>query len=242
MKPIRYNSVICKTSKDAACEFVWRFASLANQYIYSKGYFNVALPGGSSPLEAFNILSTEYRTSLNWDKINIFFTDERDVDKNDPLSNYRLVKERLIDTIGIPENNVFRFKTDISPEDSAKDYQDIIIQKTNGIGKLDAVFLGMGEDSHTASLFPHHKSVQENKLLAVSEYIDKISMYRLTLTPRTINSAENVIMYTLGESKCVAVRDCLQGVIDINLHPAQVLNPDSCNVLWILDQESAKLL
>src|SRR5882672_2031353 len=175
----------------ALAEFV---VEEARRAIREHGRFSLVLSGGSSPKKLLALLaSAEYRDRLEWDRLFFFFGDERYVPADHADSNYRMARETLFDPMKTNPGQVFRMNTDLSPEEAALAYErDLRAYFGDRPMRFDLVLLGLGDDAHTASLFPHTKVLHEKEALVKEVYVEKVKMFRLTLTARAINCATSV--------------------------------------------------
>src|SRR5689334_17124365 len=154
--------------------------------------FSIALSGGSTPKTLYELLATEaYKSRIDWPHFEVFFGDERTVPPDHKDSNYRTAREALLSKVPIPGDNVYRMAGEIDPNEAAKQYGQMLKEKF-GDGGMDMVLLGMGDDGHTASLFPGTAALNETRHRAVANYVDKLKTWRLTLTAPFINRAREV--------------------------------------------------
>jgi 6-phosphogluconolactonase len=212
-----------------------RFVEIAAIAISQSGHFTVALSGGSTPAPVYKILADKYRDRIDWTKVIFFFGDERNVPPDSDRSNFRMASETLFGPLGIAARNIYRWQTELGPKDAAAEYERILHEH----GPLDLNLLGLGEDAHTASLFPHTPALDEKKLLAVANWVEKLGEFRLTMTFPAINASKRVIFLVSGEAKAGAVAAVLEGEFDpVNL-PAQRVKPGPGRVQWLLDKPSA---
>lgn len=216
------------------------FVTIAQQSIADHEKFSVALSGGSSPKKLYEILASGYKDKIDWNKIYFFFGDERYVPKTDPDSNYLMAKKALFDPLGISEKQIFSVDTSAEPEIAAQKYTDVL---NNFFEKeeirFDLVLLGLGDNSHTASLFPH-THVLYDKMPSVKEvFLKDQNVYRITLNAPLINQAHHIAFLVYGEGKAVAVQHILEDDKDINDYPAQLINPVNGDLQWFLDNAAA---
>jgi 6-phosphogluconolactonase len=222
----------------SAAEF---FIEESVKSITLNGKFTVALSGGSSPKKLFELLaSDQYRKRVTWDKIFFFFGDERFVPLDDPQSNYLMAKLALFDPLAIPASNVFPVNTTVSPEESAIQYEQTIQHQFDGDCKFDLIWLGLGDDAHTASLFPHTEVIQEKKALVKEVFVKKVNQFRITFSQTLINDAKLVAFLTYGASKADAVHHIMKDEFNPEEYPAQLVKPKSGNLIWFLDKEAAR--
>jgi 6-phosphogluconolactonase len=220
------------------------FVEAAMEAVEEKGSFYVALTGGSSPLELYRLLgSAEYREKIPWEKVFVFWGDERWVDLEDERSNAKLAFDSFLDQIPIPKDQIFpMWEKGANPADFAQHYEQLL-QHTLGImGIFDLILLGMGEDGHTASLFPHTPALHEQAKWVDAYYLENQGMYRITLTFPTINRAKQLLVIVQGEKKAEAIYEVLEGKRNPDKYPAQLIQPLKGEVLWLLDKEAASKL
>jgi len=225
-----------------------KFVEIANDSIDSFGKFTVALSGGSTPKALYQSLSSDkYKSKIDWSKVFFFFGDERNVASDEEESNYRMARENFLAPLRIPETNIFRWKTEIKDANKiAEDYENAAKKfftiNDNEFPKFDLIFLGMGDDGHTASLFPYTKAVKESKRIAVANAVEKLAVTRLTLTFPVINNASNVIFLIKGADKAESLREVLQGEFQPEKLPAQSVKLNDGNIFWLIEKQAAQLL
>ena len=224
------------------------FERLAKEAIEKKGSFNVALSGGSTPKAMFDLLRGDrYKDTIPWSKIHLFWGDERHVPPDDEDSNYRMTKEHLFSSIPILPENIHRVEAEKpNAKEVAANYERELRQhfnlSENEIPQFDLVFLGMGDDGHTASLFPGTDVVHDSEHLVAAPWVAKFDSHRITLTPKVINNADRIIFLVKGEDKAEALVRVIEGKKNINLYPAQVVNPTHGSLLWLCDREASSKL
>jgi 6-phosphogluconolactonase len=213
-----------------------KFIEIANDSIAKRGRFSVALAGGSTPKELYKILATK---NLDWEKIYFFFGDERNVPIDSDESNFKMANESLLKPLNIKQENIYRWKIELEDvKKIAEDYSE----KVNSFGKIfDLILLGMGNDGHTASLFPHTKALHETEKIAVENWVEKLNAWRFTLTFPTINDARNVIFLVKGEDKSEVLQKVLEGEFLPEEFPSQSVKPIG-NLLWLIDKSAASKL
>lgn len=221
-----------------------RVVSEAKQAIQQHGKFSFVLSGGSSPKKLFELLASDaYRSKIEWKKVFFFFGDERNVPADHPDSNFLMSKKALFDPLNIASGQVFRMNTDLEPAAAAQAYEQTL--KTYFGDKpvrFDLVLLGLGDNSHTASLFPHSSVLHEKKALVKEIYVEEVKMFRITLTAPCINQAARIAFLVYGASKAEAVRHILEDKQDIEEYPAQLIHPGNGELHWFLDDAAASLL
>ena len=215
--------VICKSSKDA---------------IDTRGQFNFVLSGGSSPRKLYELLASKaYRHKMDWNNTYFFFGDERYVPENDSQRNSMMAKESLFDPLNIGESHIFKVDTTGSPEEAAQNYATAItthFQKKPIV--FDFILLGLGDNAHTASLFPNTTVLKETKATIKSVFVEDVEMYRITMTAPLINQARQVAFLVFGEGKAEAVYHVLHNNGHSPLqYPAKLIHPNKGCLYWFLD-------
>ena len=220
-----------------------RFVDVAHQSITERGRFIVALAGGSTPRTLYELLaSEEWRERVEWDKTLVVFGDERAVSPDDEQSNYRMARQSLLEKTGILSRNVYRMRgEDKDLEAAARDYE---AQLREMGAPLDLALLGMGEDGHTASLFPHTSTLEEKVRWCVATDVAPLEPHvrRLTLTYPVFNAARHVFILATGAGKAQRVAAALQGERDVKTMPVQGIQPQNGQLTWMLDTAAAGLL
>ncbi|MDP1575082.1 MAG: 6-phosphogluconolactonase [Coxiellaceae bacterium] len=219
------------------------FSKRAITAINNKGVFSVALSGGNTPKLFFDALANneQHKKNIPWEKIKFFFGDERYVAADSIDSNYHTAMLYLFSKVAVNPNNIYRIPTDFEdPKEAAKAYEDTL--KKNG--PIDLIYLGLGDDAHTASLMPFSEVVKNISpdTLVESLFVKKLNMSRITLTPAAINHCEAIIFLVTGDNKAAAVKNVLQGVTDPQQYPAQLIHCEKGKTIWYLDQAAAKTL
>ena len=236
--------IVCRDLSDLSRRAAAEFARLANRSVTTEGRFAVALSGGSTPKNLYSLLaSPEFRDQVPWSRVYLFWGDERCVPPGHPESNYRMVHETLLSKVPIPEENVYRIKGEGSPQDAAYEYEQAL-QKFFQLSKedlpcFDLILLGLGEDGHTASLFPGSEALGETKHLVTAPYVEHLKTHRLTLTLPVLNQGANIFFLVAGEKKAPVLRDVLQGKDDPDRLPAQRIKPQRGRLVWFVDQAAA---
>lgn len=222
-----------------------KFADLSREAIRQRGAFTVALSGGSTPKKLNALLSSDaFRSKIEWRKIQFFFGDERNVPSDSEESNFRMASETLFSKLEIPAENIHRFPTETGDAKTAAEKMQREIQNFFNLAdgefpRFDLIFLGMGADAHTASLFPATAALKEDKRIAVENYVPQFDTFRLTLTFPVINNARNVIFLVAGADKAEAVREVLKGKDNAEKFPAQKVQPENGKLLFLADKKAA---
>jgi len=201
------------------------FADLSKKAIEKHGKFSVALSGGSSPKAIFKLLATEeYAQKIDWNKVFFFWVDERWVALDDEKSNAKMTFETLLDKVPVNKDQIFpMYKEGAEPEEYAKEYEAEIRNVLGDEGVFDFILLGMGDDGHTASLFPGEAILDEKEKWVDAYYLQPQEMFRITLTAPVINKAENILVVAFGESKKHALNEVLNGEYNPTLYPLQLI-------------------
>jgi len=216
----------------------------AGEAIAESGRFTMALSGGSTPRALYSLLATqEYADRISWADVHLFWSDERCVPPDDPSSNYRMAREALIDRVSIPAEQVHRIRGEDDPLVAAQAY-DLVLRTVLGgprpdhtpVTGFDLVLLGLGEDGHTASLFPGKSAVREKARWVVAEHVETVGMWRITLTPVVINAAHAAVFMVSGAGKAARLKEVLEESPNPDLLPAQAINPGGGGPLWMVDR------
>jgi 6-phosphogluconolactonase len=203
-------------------------------------FFSLVLSGGSTPKSLYELLASEpYRSQLNWSKIEIYFGDERCVPPDHAESNYLMAHTAMLSKLPIPEPNIHRMRGEIAPEQAAIEYGQLL-QSAFGDGGPDLVLLGMGDDGHTASLFPHTAALNETHHRCVANYVEKLKSWRITMTYPFLNRATEVMILIAGEAKAQRLEQVLEGPRDPQLLPIQGIQPAG-KLTWLLDAPAASM-
>lgn len=217
------------------------FTAAAQDAIAKRGKFTAVLTGGSSPAGIYKLLASDaYKNKIDWSKVYIFWGDERWVSLNDDLSNAKMSYAALLSHVPIPSENIFEmYKDGVTPEDYAVTYEQSIRKILGEEGKFDFIFLGMGDDGHTASLFPREAVLNEQNKWVDAYFLAPQNMYRITLTAPLINKAEKIIVVTFGEKKAHALKEVTKGEYNPSLYPTQLIKPVSGELVFLVDKSAA---
>jgi 6-phosphogluconolactonase len=232
-------------ARRAAQEFVQSATSAVSE----KGSFTVALAGGSTPKALYSLLANEaaLRAQLPWDKMYLYFGDERSVGPDHPDSNFRMATETMLSKVPIKPEQVFRIKGEYKDtEKAAQEYEQALrasFKISEGqFPRFDLVLLGMGNEGHTASLFPGTKALHETKRLVVRNWVGKLYTDRITLTAPAISNAARVIFMITGADKALALKGVLEGPYEPEQLPAQMIQPSNGQLLWLVDTIAGGML
>lgn len=212
--------------------------------LQTKDRFTWVLTGGNSPKLLYELLASgPYQERIAWEKLHIFWGDERAVPFNDDRNNAKMTYEHLLNKVPVPPGQVHVMRTDIEPEQSAQEYQKILHEYFSKQGNsFDLVLSGMGDDGHTLSLFPGTKVIHEKEAWVKAFYLESQKMYRITLTAPIVNRATAVAFLTFGANKAKALHQVLEGTSNVDLYPSQIIQPVSGNLHWFVDKAAASLL
>lgn len=226
-----------------------KFVEAAANAVKEKGSFSVALSGGSTPKALYGLLVNEppLRAQVPWDKMQLFFGDERHVGPDHPESNFRMATEAMISKSPLKPQQVTRIKGEYAEaERAAVEYEQAIrsyFKLDNGeFPRFDLVLLGMGNEGHTASLFPGTKALRETKRIVMHNWVGKLLTDRITLTAPAINNAAHVIFMVTGADKTLALTAVLERCYEPDQLPAQFIQPANGNLLWLTDQAAGAML
>ena len=216
------------------------FVREAAEAIAERGRFAVALAGGSTPKATYEVLARDHAERVDWPNVHVFFGDERTVPPDNEDSNYRMAREALLDHV--PVGPVHRMRGELPPDEAAASYEDELNEFFGGEPPaLDLVMLGIGEDGHTASLFPGTPALEVTDRLVVANPVPKLETTRLTLTAPALNAARQVVFLVAGEGKSEALAQILEGDADPRAYPAKLVRPPG-GPTWMVDRAAARSL
>ncbi len=222
------------------------FVRVAQESIAARRRFMIALSGGSTPKKLYGLLAEEpYRGQIDWNLVDIFWSDERCVPTDDAESNFLMAQQVLLSKIPIPARQIHRMPADQADRDAAAYAYTLEMQQTigsEGVPGFDLIQLGMGPEGHTASLFPHQPSLHEQQRLVMPVTVPKPPPPRLTFTPRLLNAVTHVLFLVTGAEKQDAVKAVLEGDFQPDEYPAQIVQPTKGEVTWMLDAAAAEKL
>lgn len=225
--------------------YIVKLISDLHQDTGTSGHISVALPGGSTPKKIFGYISSHLRSHLNWNTILFFWGDERCVPPDHGESNYKMAKESLLDPLGIPSANIFRIKGEDDPIAGARRYsalmRETLVLKEN-IPIFDLVILGLGEDGHTASIFPGNMGLFISDKLYEATENPYTGQGRITATGKIINRAGTVVFLVTGRSKAGIVSRVIEKKEGWEDLPASMVNPENGRLIWLLDHDAASKL
>ncbi len=213
----------------------------------ARGKARIAISGGSTPKQAFQLLAEEpYRGQIPWERLELYWVDERCVPPTDAESNYRMTREALLSKVELSESQIFRIEGELDPEEAASKYEFAIRKSFRLEGAempiFDLVALGMGPDGHTASLFPHTEGLNELMRIAIANHVVQKETWRVTLTWPVINRARDVFFLIAGADKVPALKEVFLGAYDPETYPSQLIKPANHRITLLLDAAAAAAL
>lgn len=230
---------------EVAREAARRFIELANASIDARDRFSVALAGGSTPKRIYELLAgEEMREQINWSNVHVFFGDERCVPPDDAESNYRMANEALLSRVNLPEQNVHRMRGEGDAVANARLYEDELRAyfEDENLPSFDLIMLGMGDDGHTASLFPGTTALDVQQAWVTANWVEKFNTFRVTLTVPAINHARCVMFIVTGANKAERLFEVLYGAREPQRLPSQLIQPQQGSLEWFLDEAAAAKL
>lgn len=229
---------------EAAAEEVVRAAKEA---VAQRGRFTIALPGGSTPKSLFNLLATNARTVMPWDRTFFFWGDERHVPPTDPDSNYKMAEETMLSKVPVAAGNVFRIPAENPDAAAAAEAYEQTLRKffqlePGQVPVFDLILLGMGPDGHTASLFPGSAGLHEKARFVIANWVDKLKTSRLTLTLPVLNAAHCVAFLVSGTDKAAMLKTVLEENAPPEQYPSKLIRPSNGKLIWLVDRAAASHL
>lgn len=216
------------------------------QAIAARGIARIAISGGSTPKRTFELLADPlhpFRNRIEWSRLFLFWVDERCVPPNDKDSNYWMTHEALLSKVPLPETNVLRMQGELDPEEAASRYESALRTQFRLEGaevpRFDLIQLGMGDDGHTASLFPHSAALDSMMRLAVANHVQAKDSWRITLTWPVINHASRVFFLIQGSAKADVLHQVMQGPYHPETFPSQLIRPNTGELFLLLDTAAA---
>jgi 6-phosphogluconolactonase len=229
---------------EAAAEEV---AKAAKEAVAERGRFTIALSGGSTPKNLYTLLATNARTSLPWERMFFFWSDERHVPPTDPTSNYRMADEAMLAKVPVPAGNVFRVPAENSDAAAAAESYEQALKEFFGLSagqvpRFDLILLGMGPDGHTASLFPETSALKEQSRLVVANWVEKLKTNRITFSLPVLNAGHEVAFLVSGTDKATALKKVLESDAPGEQYPAKLVRPTQGKLIWFVDRAAANEL
>ena len=222
---------------------------MTGEAVEAQGRARLAISGGATPKAAFELLANQkqpWRNRMPWERLDLYWVDERCVPPGDPESNYRMTREALLDHVPLAPAQIHRIEGELKPQAAADKYESELRNSFRLEGaqspRFDLVALGMGPDGHTASLFPHTAAIHETSRLATANQVPQMDAWRVTLTWPVINAARSVFFLIAGPDKAGVLNQVLTGPRDVERLPSQLIRPSSGILTLILDKAAAALL
>ncbi|HTU41167.1 MAG TPA: 6-phosphogluconolactonase [Candidatus Aquilonibacter sp.] len=219
----------------------------AEESVSKHNCFTIALSGGSTPKNLYNLIAANASSTLPWDRMFFFFGDERHVPPDNAESNFRMANESLLSKVPIPPGNIFRVPSE-NPDASAaaeayeKSLRSFFAVQADEFPHFDLILLGMGPDGHTASLFPETAALQEKSRLVVANWVEKLKTHRITFTLPVINAARRVLFLVSGTDKAAALHEVLEGKQPAEKYPSKLVRPTNGKLIWLVDRAAASEL
>ena len=229
-----------KDKQEVAEKFSSYFANLVKDY----GTFHIALSGGSTPKLIFDVLADQYGETIDWSQIHFYWGDERCVSPMDEQSNFKMTKDHLFSKIKVPKENIHRILGENQPMGEAMRYANLLeinLDRVDEIPQFDLVLLGMGDDGHTASIFPHEMELWEADDHCVVATHPDSGQKRVSINGKVINKAKEVIFLVTGDTKAEKVKEIHGKVGDYKSYPAALVQPESGKLTWFLDEAATSL-
>ncbi|WP_316803560.1 6-phosphogluconolactonase [Pedobacter nototheniae] len=238
------NLLIYKTLEELNQDLADYVIKIAEMSIEENDRFNFVLTGGNSPKALYNLLATECKDRIDWEKVYFFFGDERNVPADDQNYNGLMAKKALFEGLGTAEDHIFYIDTTLAPEKAAIEYKKALDKHFDGSDIVfDLILLGMGDDAHTASIFPHTGLVKDEEATVAAVFVEKLNTYRISLTAPLINKADNVAFLVFGEGKAEALKHVIgDEEKDVDTYPSQLIDPIDGKLTWFVDEAATKLL
>ena len=221
------------------------FTAQAAESITKRDRCLVALNGGNTPMRLFQLLATDHRDQVDWKRVHFFWGDERCVPPDDAGSSYGQARDALLSRVPIPDSNIHRIIGELAPVEASGNYSLTVrrfVLPPLEWPRFDLVYLGMGEDGHTASLFPGSPVEEAEPVIPVTAHYQDRPANRVTLTPAVFNSARRVVFMVTGAKKAVTLAKVLSARYNPGQYPAQRINPKDSELIWLVDEEAASKL
>ena len=243
-RPITVTYSTWPTSDQVASAAAQLFVDSAQQAVSTRGIARVAISGGSTPKAMFALLAAEpFVSAIDWAKLQLYWVDERCVPPTDAESNFRMTNEALLSKVPLPHEHIYRMEGELDPHEAANRYESTLrnSMKLEGAESpaFDLLLLGMGDDGHTASLFPHTEALHDITRLVVPNHVPQKNTWRITLTSPVINQAREVAFLIEGAAKAGVLAEVLTGPHDPERLPSQLIRPSNGQLRFLLDAAAA---
>jgi 6-phosphogluconolactonase len=224
-------------------------ARIAGEAVSARGVFSIALAGGSTPKMLYALLAEHptLRNSLPWDKMQVFFGDERHVGPGHADSNFQMASDAMLSKVPLRPEQIHRIKGEYpDTEQAAAEYEDVIRRqfglKPGNFPRFDLILLGMGNEGHTLSLFPGTKALHETQRIVTHNWVGKLYTDRITLTAPAANAAANIFFMVTGSDKACALKAVLEGPHEPDQLPSQMIQPTNGSLSWLIDAAAGSIL
>lgn len=234
---------VFETPQAVAAALADLFVESARSAIEMHGTFFVALAGGRTPRAAYELLAEKERSgSLDWGRVFVYFSDERCVPPESSDSNYKSAADAFLSRVPLPPVNIHRMHGEDDPARAARAYAQMVVSTMGDGPRFDLMLLGMGDDGHTASLFPGTDPYADEDELVRAPFVPQLNAHRLTMTPRVINNSRHVAITVEGEKKAATLRAVFTGPIEPERYPVQSVSPADGDLTWLADKAAAQLV
>jgi len=234
---------------EIACRVAADVVRIANEAAVARGVFSIALSGGSTPKTLYTLLAEHpsLRNSVPWDKMKVFFGDERHVGPGHADSNFQMAYDAMLSKAPLKPEQIHRIKGECADTaQAARDYEDVIRREFNlqagAFPRFDLILLGMGSEGHTLSLFPGTRALHDTEHIVTRNWVGKLFTERITFTARTANDARNIIFMIAGADKACALKGVLEGPYEPDQLPSQMIQPTNGTLSWLVDQAAGSML
>jgi 6-phosphogluconolactonase len=248
-RPVEISVQVASTPVEVAHSAARLFTSVAQSAVAASGIARIAISGGSTPKAMFELLadpSEPFAGEVPWDKLQLFFVDERCVPPDHPESNFGMTQRAMLAKVPLPQTHIFRMEGELDPEEGAARYESAIRTAFRLEGAetptFDLILLGMGPDGHTASLFPHTDGLHELGRICMANHVPQKDVWRLTLTWPVIVAGRHVAFLVEGESKAEVIHAVFCGPYDPETYPAQLIRPSNGRLTVLCDAQAASHL
>jgi 6-phosphogluconolactonase len=220
------------------------FATAAEQAVAARGRFSVLISGGETPRRTYELLAQEpFCQRIPWNCVHLFWGDERCVAATDPRNNAQVARRTLLDRVPLPEQQIYPIVCHGSPQSAASDYEMVLrAHFPDGVIRFDLVMLGLGDDGHTASLFPGAAALNERRHWVVPTQKQGEDIMRVTVTAKLLNEARQVLFLASGPGKAFVLHRVLEGPYIPEVLPAQLVKPLCGALLWYVEESASRLL
>ncbi|MFQ5823126.1 MAG: 6-phosphogluconolactonase [bacterium] len=240
---MKSNIQIFATKSELVSAVTEEIINTIEQNSQEKGICNIALAGGNTPREVYALLAVHHKSRVDWNRVHLFWGDERTVPQDHPDSNFSMVQQALLAHIAIPERNVHRIRGEMAPREAAAEYTAFLSKHFQEMPPhFDLILLGVGEEGHTASLFPGTNALEELNQPVMAVFVPKLNTWRVTLTLPVLNAAREVVFLVAGSSKSNIVKRVMRVEQPTKALPASLVHPEKGTLHWMLDSEAAKLI